>query len=206
MTKKMEAHLHEETKLWSFVVLCQKQIKNARRKNKERNLTWRNSRGQQLLDIFRVLHGVHFIHTIYHFESQEVKSLTLSTVCKLELKRRSYGHLKTTAPSWAKISQLRNQLVKILQVVSQLGNHLQAHVCHFTSSNSLFIAVNQVAKSSPSCESSCEIISKLWNHLQVVKSQIQLAKWTISTCKIFTSWFRSCEIFAQLGAVVFKWP
>ena len=37
----MEAHLHEEFKLWSFVVLCQKQIMNARRESKERNLTWR---------------------------------------------------------------------------------------------------------------------------------------------------------------------
>ena len=37
----MEAHFHEEPKLWSFIVLCQKQIMNARRKNKERNLTWR---------------------------------------------------------------------------------------------------------------------------------------------------------------------
>ena len=37
----MEAHLHEESKIWSFVVLCQKQIMNARRENKERNLTWR---------------------------------------------------------------------------------------------------------------------------------------------------------------------
>ena len=42
----MEAHLQEKSKLWSFVVLCQKKIKNVRRKNKERNLTWRNSRGQ----------------------------------------------------------------------------------------------------------------------------------------------------------------
>ena len=41
MPKQMEAHLHEEPKLWSFRVLCQKQIMNARRENKERNLTWR---------------------------------------------------------------------------------------------------------------------------------------------------------------------
>ena len=37
----METHLQEESKLWSFVILCQKQIMNARRENKERNLTWR---------------------------------------------------------------------------------------------------------------------------------------------------------------------
>ena len=32
MAKKMESHLHKEFKLWSPVVLCQKQIKNARMK------------------------------------------------------------------------------------------------------------------------------------------------------------------------------
>ena len=32
MAKQLEAHLHEEFKLWSCVVLCQKQIKNARMK------------------------------------------------------------------------------------------------------------------------------------------------------------------------------
>ena len=41
MEKQLEAHLHEEPKLWSFIVLFQKQIMNARRENKERNLTWR---------------------------------------------------------------------------------------------------------------------------------------------------------------------
>ena len=80
MAKQMEAHLQEESKLWSFLVLCQKQIMNARRRNKERNLTWRNSRGQQLLDTFRVLSGVHFMHTICRFEAQEVRSPTLQQV------------------------------------------------------------------------------------------------------------------------------
>ena len=105
MTKKMKAHLHEKTKLWSFLVLCQKQIKNAMRKNKERNLTWRNSRGQQLLEIFWVLHGVHFMHTICFFEAWEVRSPTLQTICKSELKWRSYVHWKTIASSWKAISQ-----------------------------------------------------------------------------------------------------
>ena len=41
LEKQLEAHLHEEPKFWSFIVLCQKQIINARRRNKERNLTWR---------------------------------------------------------------------------------------------------------------------------------------------------------------------
>ena len=46
----------------------------------------RNSKGQQLQDKFRALPGVHCIHTIYHFESQEFKNPTLHTMCKSELK------------------------------------------------------------------------------------------------------------------------
>ena len=58
----------------------------------------------------------------------------LQTMCKLELKRRSYGRLKTTASSCAKISQLRNRLRNHLQAANEVVNHLQ------------------VAESSPSCE------------------------------------------------------
>ena len=46
----MEAHLHEESKLWSFVVLCQSQSRMQGGKTEESNM--KNSRGQQLLDIF----------------------------------------------------------------------------------------------------------------------------------------------------------
>ena len=41
MAKQLEAHLREKPKLWSFIVPFQKQIMNARRESKERNLTWR---------------------------------------------------------------------------------------------------------------------------------------------------------------------
>ena len=34
MEKQLEAHLHEEPKLWSFIVLCHKQIMNVRMKAK----------------------------------------------------------------------------------------------------------------------------------------------------------------------------
>ena len=67
MEKQMEAHLHEESKLWSFVVLCQSQSRMQGGKTEESNM--KNSIGQQLLDIFRVLLGVHFMHTIVRFEA-----------------------------------------------------------------------------------------------------------------------------------------
>ena len=67
MEKKMEAHFHEESKLWSFVVLYQSQSRMQGGKTEESNM--KNSRGQQLLDIFQVLPGIHFMHTIGLFES-----------------------------------------------------------------------------------------------------------------------------------------
>ncbi|KAL6342318.1 hypothetical protein AAG906_007532 [Vitis piasezkii] len=53
----------------------------------------KESRGQQLQSSFPLLSTfeVHFLHSIYHFESQEVKNPMLQTVCDSELKRRSYG-------------------------------------------------------------------------------------------------------------------
>ena len=98
-------------------------IKNARRENRERNLTWRNSRGEKLQDIFWALPGVHFIHTICRFKAWKVRDPMLQTVCKLKLKWRSYGNWKTTVPSWKTISQvakLQIQLAKFSQVKFQL--------------------------------------------------------------------------------------
>ena len=38
MEKQMEAHLHEELKLWSFVVLCQSQSRMQGRKEDKSNM------------------------------------------------------------------------------------------------------------------------------------------------------------------------
>ena len=49
--------------------------------------------------IFEVIPGAKIMHTISRFESWEVRSPALQTVRDLEVKRRSYGHLKTTMQS-----------------------------------------------------------------------------------------------------------
>ena len=46
--------------------------------------------------IFEALPGAQIMYTISHFESLEVRSPELQMVCDLEVKRRSYGRLKTT--------------------------------------------------------------------------------------------------------------
>ena len=55
--------------------------------------------------IFEALFGAQIMHTISRFKSWEVRSPALQTVCDLEVKWRSYGHLKKTAPSWRVISK-----------------------------------------------------------------------------------------------------
>ena len=47
MVKQWKSQKHEEPKLWSFLVLCHKQIRNARRESKEKS-NMKHSRGQQL--------------------------------------------------------------------------------------------------------------------------------------------------------------
>ena len=49
--------------------------------------------------IFEALPGAQIMHTIYHFESWEVRNPALQTVHDLDLKRISYGRLKTTVQS-----------------------------------------------------------------------------------------------------------
>ena len=48
---------------------------------------------------FEALPGAQIMHMICLFKDLEVRNLEIQTVCDLDLKRRSYGHLKTTMQS-----------------------------------------------------------------------------------------------------------
>ena len=86
------------------------QSRDARKKIRERNSSWSNFawwceiftcyakfKGRKLQGKFGVLPRVHFLHSIYNFETREVRSPTLQIVCNLKLKWGSYGQLKATA-------------------------------------------------------------------------------------------------------------
>ena len=90
------------------------------------------------------------MHTICRFEAWEVRSLTLQTMCESELKRRSYGHLKTTIQSWAKILQLRNQPFLPKPPAST------------------WVPLRKLKLHLHSYEPRCEITSKLWIKLQII--------------------------------------
>ena len=125
------------------------------------------------MDTFRILPGVHFMYTICCFKSREVRSPTLQTVCKLELKRRSYGCLKTTTSSYAKFRNCE------MSCETHFGRRVpfRSPCLHLRS-----------------CEPRCEITSQLWNHLQVVISPPS-CKTKVQTCKMDNSTCESpCEI------------
>ena len=89
MEKLLEAQIHEETKIWSLIVLCQSRSKYARREARRRGKQSEENRGQAaavFMRTFGALPEVHFLHSIYHFKAQEVKNPTLQTVYDLELK------------------------------------------------------------------------------------------------------------------------
>ena len=89
----------QDLKLYSPLPKTNHECKEGNQREKS---NMKNSRGQQLLNTFRALSGVHFMHTICRFKSQEVRNPTLQMVHKSELKWRSYSHWKPITPSWRK--------------------------------------------------------------------------------------------------------
>ena len=79
MEKQWKAQNHKEPKLWSFKVLCHKQI------------FWSTSWSS--------------IYAYRRFEAREVSNLMLQTVHDSKLKWMSYNHWKPITPSWRQISQ-----------------------------------------------------------------------------------------------------
>ena len=97
------------TKLWSSIALCQSRSKYARREARREEKQSEENRGKLaavFMCTFGALPEVHFLHSIYHFKSQEVKNPMLQTVHDSELKRRSYSHCKQITPKCCEISLL----------------------------------------------------------------------------------------------------
>ena len=168
---------------------------NATRESKERNLTWRIQEDNNCWT-----HLEHFLECISCI-LYVVSNLGKSGVQRFKWSM-NWSWNEEVMAVWRQPCKAERQFrirAPISQVVSQLRSHPLAHECHFAASYTHFAAAkwaakwfrnwpqaaNHVAKSPPSCEWSCEsspscgIISKLWNHLQLAKPKIKLAKWTI---------------------------
>ncbi|KAL6316696.1 hypothetical protein AAG906_019627 [Vitis piasezkii] len=64
MAKLLEAQIHEETKLWSLIVLCLSRSKYARKEQWKRGKQSEENRGQQLQSSFALLE--HFPKSIFY--------------------------------------------------------------------------------------------------------------------------------------------
>ncbi|RVW57726.1 hypothetical protein CK203_111692 [Vitis vinifera] len=64
MAKLLEAQIHEETKLWSLIVLCLSRSKYARKEQWRRGKQSKENRGQQLQSSFALLE--HFPKSIFY--------------------------------------------------------------------------------------------------------------------------------------------
>ena len=128
--------------------------------------------------IFEALSGAQIIHTISRFKAWEVRSPTLQMVCDLEVKWRSYRRLKTSAQSWAGISQPRRHLVFYLRnhfwalKCSKLQNGCEnapsfkngLWTCHFSAKWSP--SFRMAAKMLQASKMVCKNATLLRNHLQ----------------------------------------
>ena len=109
MAKLLEAQIHEETKIWSLIVLCQIRSKYARREARREEKQSEENRGKPsavFLCTFGAISEVHFLHSIYHLKAQEVKNPMLQMARDSELKRRSYSHCKSITLKCCEISLL----------------------------------------------------------------------------------------------------
>ena len=67
--------------------------------------------------VFEALPGAQIMHMICSFEAWKVRNPMLQTVRDLDLKRRSYGYLKTDCAKVRKFRTLKSKVRKILSKV-----------------------------------------------------------------------------------------
>ena len=193
----MEAHLHEEFKLWSFVVLYQSQsrMQGGKREESNKKLKRTATVGHISSTSWSPFHAYYIL-----FRISGSRESNASNGAWIGAETKKLWLFEDNCIKLCEISQLRNGLWNEI--------HLRKFARCFAAAKPTF--GTRVPFRSPclhlhSYEPRCEItsklrmklqiISKLRNHIQVVKWQIQLAKskfklgkWTIqhakSTCAI----------------------
>ena len=141
-------------------------VKTRETGEKSQNRAIRTTPFRQLLGTFRSLPEDHFMHMICRFEAWEVRNTWLQMVHDLDLKRRSYGRLKTTMQSWTEMLQ-PHQILLLLDTF--LEYFLELKLCI------PYIILN-LGKSEIQCFKRCMIW--IWNEevIAVLRQMVQSAK------------------------------
>ena len=85
MEKLLEAQIHEETKLWSLIVLCQSRSKYARREARREEKQSEENRGQQLQSSFALFEHfpksiLYMIYTILKLRKSRIQHFKPCTI------------------------------------------------------------------------------------------------------------------------------
>ena len=189
MEKQMEAHLHEQFKLWSFVVLCQSQSRMQGGKREESNM----KKFKRMETVGHILSTSRSPFHAYYisFPSSGSQESNSSNGVQIGVETMK---LWPFVDNRAKLSELscENFAGCFAAAKHPFGTRVPFRSCKMGC---------KMAAKSPFCREitsklriKLQIIFKLRNHLQVAKSQIQLAKWRLSACKNFTRHAPTCEI------------
>ena len=145
--------------------------------------------------IFEALPRAQIMHTISRFKAWEVRNPALQTVCDLEVKWRSYGRLKISTQSWARISQPRRHLEECFAAAKPL----LAHECHFAAQFPSFRSCDIAAKSPLSCETTfwhMRAISKPRTLILQLRNQFWAAK-SLLSFEMAVKWSPNFEMDAK---------
>ena len=168
----MEAHLNEEFKLWSFVILCQSKSRMQEGKKEKSNMKFKMTEtfGHILSTSWSLFHAYYISFRISGSQKSnasngvrigvETKKLWPFEDNCIKLCETTSKHMCATSQVETPSSQLRTTLQIHLQAVKQVVNHLQVAEsppsCEITNSTCK-IKVQTCKMDNSTCESPCEI-------------------------------------------------
>ena len=102
MEKQMEAHLNEEFKLWSFVVLCQSKSRMQEGKKEKSNIKFKRTEtvGHILSTSWSPFHAYYI-----SFRSLGSQESNASNSLQIGAEMKKLWSFEATAPSWRVISK-----------------------------------------------------------------------------------------------------
>ena len=156
---------------------------------------------------FGALYGAKNFHTISHFEAWKVRSPMLQMVCKLELKRRSYGRFKTNVQSISGNFAAAPPFRRVFRSYETTLWHTSAASQHRTPISQLKNGLRKSpfsAKSAPRCENppSFQMAAKWFSSFKMGCKIVSIYSMGCENVSIFSMGCKNVFFFFPLAA---KW-
>ena len=167
----MEAHLQEESKLWSFVVLCQSQSRMQGGKTEESNMKFKRTAAIGHISITS-RSPYHAYYILFRSSGSQESNASNAAWIGAETKK-----LWLFEDNRTKLSEMscENFAGCFVAAKPPLGTRVPFR-SPTPSFHSCEMGCEMAYEMASKLQNKLQIVSKLRNHLQVVKSQIQLVK------------------------------